>query len=82
MMHVNVRKLKQLHVKVGSMDFPGGGYKILWKFVQHINNANYRYLKAGRLLAILSKVNARSENTLALMYVCPATSVMKILWQI
>lgn len=29
MMHVNVRKLKQLHVKVGSVDFPGGGgYKI------------------------------------------------------
>lgn len=25
MMHVNVRKLKQLHVKVGSVDFPGGG---------------------------------------------------------
>lgn len=28
MMHVNVRKLKQLHVKVGGVDFPGGGYKI------------------------------------------------------
>lgn len=27
MMHVNVRKLKQLHVKVGSMDFPGGVIK-------------------------------------------------------
>lgn len=29
MMHVNVRKLKQLHVKVGSVDFPrkGGGIK-------------------------------------------------------
>lgn len=26
MMHVNVRKLKQLHVKVGSVDFPGGGF--------------------------------------------------------
>lgn len=25
MMHVNVRKLKQLHVKVGSVDFAGGG---------------------------------------------------------
>lgn len=25
MMHVNVRKLKQLHVKVGGVDFPGGG---------------------------------------------------------
>lgn len=33
MMHVNVRKLKQLHVKVGSVDFPGergwGGIKYL-----------------------------------------------------
>lgn len=28
MMHVNVRKLKQLHVKVGSVDFPGGGVVI------------------------------------------------------
>lgn len=26
MMHVNVRKLKQLHVKVGSVDFPGEGW--------------------------------------------------------
>lgn len=34
MMHVNVRKLKQLHVKVGSVDFPaeGGGYKIFENF--------------------------------------------------
>lgn len=29
MMHVNVRKLKQLHVKVGSVDFPGEGIKYL-----------------------------------------------------
>lgn len=28
MMHVNVRKLKQLHVKVGIWIFRGGGYKI------------------------------------------------------
>lgn len=38
MMHVNVRKLKQLHVKVGSVDFPGEpqgggrGYKIFKNF--------------------------------------------------
>lgn len=34
MMHVNVRKLKQLHVKVGSVDFPeeGGIIKYLKNF--------------------------------------------------
>lgn len=36
MMHVNVRKLKQLHVKVGSMDFPGGGGVI--KFYENLFN--------------------------------------------
>lgn len=37
MMHVNVRKLKQLHVKVGSVDFPGegGGIKYLKIFATY-----------------------------------------------
>lgn len=73
MMHVNVRKLKQLHVKVGSVDFWGGGGIKFLKIFSTYQLCKLQISK-GREIAILSKVNARGENTLALMYVCPSLS--------